>query len=79
MTNKDQTQMKPLKYRSELMCLTNLETGKKRYYVGKCGVMTRISHEDYTKRYDTADGFSCRFEVQSKKHTRKYITAVYEG
>jgi hypothetical protein len=69
--------IKPLKYQSELMRLTNLKTGNKRYYVSICDVMTRVSYEDYLQRYDSADGFSSYHTTETKTHKREYITAVY--
>jgi len=71
--------MKPLKYQSELMKVTNIKTGKTTYYVSKCDVMQRISKVDFDQRYDIADGFSCCHQVKTTKHVRQYITAVYEG
>jgi len=73
------TALKPLKYQSELMRLTNIKTGNKRYYISKCDVMTRVSYDEYTSRYDSAYGFSCCHTVSTKTHKREYITAVYTG
>jgi hypothetical protein len=53
-------------FQSELMRLTNLKTGNNRYYVSKCDVMTRVSYEDYTERYDSADGFSSHHSTKTK-------------
>lgn len=66
------------RFRSELMRCENKQTNKTTYYVEKCGVFSRISKEDYNKRYDEADGFELVWAKESKTHKRQYITAIYE-
>lgn len=66
------------RFQSELMRCTNNETGKVTYYVSKCDVFSRISKEDYNKRYDEADEFLCVYQRTTGKFTRRYITAIYE-
>ena len=66
------------RYRSELMRCENKKSGKTFYYVEICGVFTRISKEEYYKRYNEADGFELVYTKGSKTHKRHYITAIYE-
>lgn len=66
------------RYQSELLRVINIKTNKRSYYVKKCDVFTRVTLEDYDKRYDEADGFSCVHTKTSKTHIRHYITAIYE-
>ena len=47
------------------------------YYMEKCGVMSRISKEDYWKYWDEADGVSCLHTVNTKTHCQHYTTVTY--
>lgn len=66
-------------YQSELMRCINNATNKQTYFVKKCGVFSRISGDEYEARFRKSDGVSCMFTRSSKKHTRHYLTVIFEG
>lgn len=67
-----------MRYMIELMWVQNKATGKKSYYVKHLEGFRRVSKSEYAKHYVESDGFSCVHSVSTKKHTRHYITAIFD-
>lgn len=65
-------------YTSELLVVTNKDTGKQQYYVQKCDTFQRVSKAEYDERYQAADGISCLFTKSTLTHVRSYRTMTYE-
>lgn len=69
------------RFRSTLMRVTNLASGKVFYYIEKCGVMQRVSHAEYQDRdmmFYTQEGtYENISTTTTKTHRREYHTVVW--
>jgi hypothetical protein len=69
------------RFRSSLMRVTNLATGKVYYYIEKCGTMQRVGLDEYHNRtmmFLTPDGtYENVSTVTTKTHRRDYATVVW--
>lgn len=64
-------------YISELVIVTNRNTGNKRFYCVLCGTMSRISKQEFDNRYEHADGIDCIYDRNDKHYTRSYRTTIH--
>jgi len=65
------------RYTAELMRVKNDKSGKCRYFLQKCGVMTRISQADFELKKDLAAGLECLTITVKRGLVRHQVTAVY--
>ena len=64
-------------YCSTICQSVNLKTGISRYYIKKCGVFQRVSHDEFHERNNMADTWECIWSQSVRGVRRFYSTVIW--
>lgn len=65
------------RYRLTICESVNEKTGISRYYIEKCGVLQRVSHDEFHERNGMADTWECIWSKSVRGVRRIYSTVVW--